>query len=73
MGVVITHGTVDLAQQLGFPDLFYLATQTVNDVRQLFAHGRGRGRLAVSARQHRLFGVVMRKLRQLVDNAVHGR
>ena len=59
VGVVVAHGTVDLAEHLDAFDLRQLTTQTRSDVGHFLAEGGRAGRLAMGARQHRLFGVLV--------------
>ncbi len=46
--------------------------QPVREVGELFAHGGGRGWLAVCARQHGHVCVVVRRLSQQLQHTVHG-
>ncbi len=62
MRVVVTDGTVDLAQEFHCHDLFVLTFQTVRHVRHFFTQ-RSRGRrLAVSTGQHRYSAVFLRQI-----------
>ena len=54
VSVVVTHGTVDLAQQCHGGELVALALQAGHHIGHFLAHGGGGGGLAMGARQHRL-------------------
>jgi hypothetical protein len=54
MRVVVADRAVDLAEQAHAGDLPALAVQAIGDVRELLAHRRRRGGLAVRAREQRM-------------------
>ena len=60
VGVVVADRAVDLAGHLDRGQLPALPLQPGEHVGQLLAHGGGRGRLAMRAREHRQRGVRMR-------------
>ncbi len=71
MGVVVAHGTVDLAQVFDGVDLLQLALQTVGHVGHLLAHGARRSGLTMGAAQHRLVGVCTTQRRDGISHLLH--
>ena len=73
VGVVVAHRAVHLAAQLGAQDRVTLAFQARHRVGDLLAHGGGRRRLAVGARQHGHVGERQGELAQRRDEALRRR
>ncbi len=73
MRAVVTDRAIGLAQQRDGGQLVSLATQTLNEHGHFLAERRRRGRLAVRARQHRLFGEPLCAGPDQPDQVVDGR
>ena len=73
VGVVVAHGTVDLAEQRHGGHLGNLALQAIDDVGHFLAQGGGRCRLAVGARQHRHVGELNRQFADRLGGLAHQR
>jgi hypothetical protein len=71
MGVVVADGAIDLAQQRHVHQLRPLPFQSIRDIGHLLAQRGRRGRLAMSARQHRLISILMRQSNQLGIMSIH--
>ncbi len=71
VGVVVAHGTIDLAHDLYVAQLFGLACQTIGHIGEFLAHGSGGSRLPVGARQHGDVGHGLGHVRQRIHQCVH--
>ncbi|CAM5199995.1 hypothetical protein CDEN61S_01745 [Castellaniella denitrificans] len=73
VGIVVAGGAVHLGQGLHGADRVQGALQAGDHVGEFLAHGTGRGRLAVRARQQRLIGVPVRQFAQAGGDRFQGR
>ena len=73
MRVVVTDGTIHLAQYLDSRDRLLRPAQARHDVSDLFTHGGRTRRLAVGARHHRHVCMLMRDLAEACDQLIECR